>query len=623
MKYMFKLTFSLVFLLSAVFASQTLPTKDEVSKLYVATFNRAPDSAGLEYWTKNSGLTLSQIAQSFFDQPETQSLYPPSTTNREFVRAVYQNLFNRDPDTAGWDYWEDELNKGRVSKNRFIEAVINGALDNDITKDATILSNKTAVGIYYAVAGLEDTTFAKDVMKGVDAEFSSVYSAFNDIENNPSSIINKTVKDTDECTQEYLKVVDGKCLPKTCQDDGYECPSCKRGTKLSFYENGFAYCKFEYFSQELKNSFKDIVEKAFLSKKDVAGITVAIYKSDSTRWEYALGKASESRAMTVDTPSVLYSITKTITSAQILKLVEQGKLSLDTKAGDILKNYKDLIYIDENKINLDAKISDLLEHRSGIQPSDYSSVYDLVAQYLMGRVWKPVDILGFVKEDYKDVGKFKYSDANFNLLGIIAEISGGKNLKELIDQDLFYPLGIKGKLMPRDQDISDIAEPYDDLAVVGGSGFGNLNEANQYYLKAIGYTTWAAAGMSMTAKDLAKWGYELYSKKGLALLATTRDILLSSLQPMDDGDTDHEYGLGIAKDTIYFPDETSYIAYGHGGGGEGYLTHLYYYPEFDLSIVVLKNSNNKTNNTQFDDLTGEEMMLMMTNLVFAYKKTIE
>ena len=60
-----------------------LVTQAEVAKLYVATFNRAPDAGGLSYWT-NSGMSIENIAQSFFDQSETQTLYPNGTANSSF-----------------------------------------------------------------------------------------------------------------------------------------------------------------------------------------------------------------------------------------------------------------------------------------------------------------------------------------------------------------------------------------------------------------------------------------------------------------------------------------------------------------------------------------------------------
>ena len=122
-----------------IFASEEVPTQEEVAKLYVATFNRAPDADGLKYWTNDSGLKLSQIAKSFFEQPETKTLYPTGISNRDFIQSVYKNLFNREPDTSGWNYWENELDKGSFSKNSFIMAVINGAQNNDTSNDLDIL----------------------------------------------------------------------------------------------------------------------------------------------------------------------------------------------------------------------------------------------------------------------------------------------------------------------------------------------------------------------------------------------------------------------------------------------------------------------------------------------------
>ena len=68
----------------------------EVVKLYVATFNRAPDTPGLWYWVYDSGLPLAGVAESFFQQPETQALYPPGSSTDSFIKAVYRNLFNRE-----------------------------------------------------------------------------------------------------------------------------------------------------------------------------------------------------------------------------------------------------------------------------------------------------------------------------------------------------------------------------------------------------------------------------------------------------------------------------------------------------------------------------------------------
>jgi len=172
-----KLVYVLVILTTLLRASEEVPAKEEVAKLYVATFNRAPDFSGLNYWTNDSGLRLSQIAESFFDQPETRELYPSGNSNRSFIQSVYANLFNREPDTAGWNYWEDELNSNRFSKNSFILAVINGAQDNDISHDKTILENKTKVGLSFSEAKLSDMNDAKSILVGVSDDETTITSA--------------------------------------------------------------------------------------------------------------------------------------------------------------------------------------------------------------------------------------------------------------------------------------------------------------------------------------------------------------------------------------------------------------------------------------------------------------
>ncbi|WP_028300107.1 DUF4214 domain-containing protein [Oceanospirillum beijerinckii] len=159
-----------------------LVSDTSVTKLYVATFNRAPDSAGLDYWVNSSDLDLAGIAASFFDQQETQQTYPAETTNRDFISSVYQNLFNRSPDNEGWDYWEDQLDQGALTRDVFIQAIIDGAeAETGDPDDAAILANKTEVGLYYAENGLSDSEQAKEVMAQVNSESATVISAKNTI----------------------------------------------------------------------------------------------------------------------------------------------------------------------------------------------------------------------------------------------------------------------------------------------------------------------------------------------------------------------------------------------------------------------------------------------------------
>ncbi len=160
----------LALLLLTAVANATEPTEESITKLYIATFDRAPDAAGLNYWFNDSGLSLEKIAKSFFDQEETQEKYPPEYSNEDFIIEVYDNLFGRAPDSEGFDYWRGELDADRVSRDIFILTVMNGAQEND----ADILNNKTVVGLAFAHDGRSCVDEARAVMKGVTADPQSV-----------------------------------------------------------------------------------------------------------------------------------------------------------------------------------------------------------------------------------------------------------------------------------------------------------------------------------------------------------------------------------------------------------------------------------------------------------------
>lgn len=150
-------------------------TREDVAKLYVATFNRAPDSDGLDYWVNTSfdgKATIEQIAASFFDQAETIALYPTTTTDTAFVESIYQNIFARAADAAGLAYWTGELGAS-LTRPLMIEAMKNGALGDD----ATLLTNKASVGLAFADAGLNSTTDAATVLSSVTKDVTTVTTA--------------------------------------------------------------------------------------------------------------------------------------------------------------------------------------------------------------------------------------------------------------------------------------------------------------------------------------------------------------------------------------------------------------------------------------------------------------
>lgn len=131
-----------------------LNTQALVTEIYVATFERAPAYSGLMYWANavDSGLlTIEQVAHSFFEQPETQAKFPEGSSNTEFITTIYENTLSRTPAQAGLAYWVDALDRGLVTRDHAIIAIINGAkAESGSPEDRAMLTRKTEIGTYFA-----------------------------------------------------------------------------------------------------------------------------------------------------------------------------------------------------------------------------------------------------------------------------------------------------------------------------------------------------------------------------------------------------------------------------------------------------------------------------------------
>lgn len=147
--------------------------RTEITKLYIATFNRAPDSLGLNYWAgkiENDNWTIEMVAQSFFDQPETQTLYSSGSATRSFVESVYNNVLQRDADTDGLNYWVNNIDSGTLGRHELIVAMINAVNAGSSAEDLALLSNRANVGAAFADAGLDNVTLAREVLVGVTGD---------------------------------------------------------------------------------------------------------------------------------------------------------------------------------------------------------------------------------------------------------------------------------------------------------------------------------------------------------------------------------------------------------------------------------------------------------------------
>lgn len=89
-------------------------------RLYRAYFLRNPDPSGLDFWAnrRRRGQTLDSISQQFSASSEFKRRYG-SLTNAQFIDTVYNNVFGRDPDAGGRDFYLRRL-QGGWSRGRVV-----------------------------------------------------------------------------------------------------------------------------------------------------------------------------------------------------------------------------------------------------------------------------------------------------------------------------------------------------------------------------------------------------------------------------------------------------------------------------------------------------------------------
>lgn len=84
------------------------------ARLYYATLGRAPDAAGLSFWTsqiESSAATLQQEANNFVTSAEFASRYG-NLDDAGFVNLLYQNVLGRPADQNGLAFWTDQIAHG-------------------------------------------------------------------------------------------------------------------------------------------------------------------------------------------------------------------------------------------------------------------------------------------------------------------------------------------------------------------------------------------------------------------------------------------------------------------------------------------------------------------------------
>jgi Ca2+-binding RTX toxin-like protein len=98
----------------------------QLFRMYQAAFGRAPDAAGLDYWTKvldSKSMKLQDVASGFVQSSEYRALYGANQSNHDLVAKFYEHILHRGADAGGLDYWTGVLDNHAASVTQVLTAI--------------------------------------------------------------------------------------------------------------------------------------------------------------------------------------------------------------------------------------------------------------------------------------------------------------------------------------------------------------------------------------------------------------------------------------------------------------------------------------------------------------------
>jgi D-alanyl-D-alanine carboxypeptidase len=312
----------------------------------------------------------------------------------------------------------------------------------------------------------------------------------------------------------------------------------------------------------------DAIAARALSRPGAAGLSIAVSRGDIVILSkgYGLADLEHKAPVTADTPFRIASITKQFTAAAIMRLVEQGKLSLDD---DFTKHIE---YPTQGRT---VTIRQLLNHTSGLK--SYTDVPGF-AENGTGKHLKPSQVLDPVRElpfEFEPGSKWAYNNSGYILLGMIIEKLSGKTYAEHMQEEFFTPLGLTNTR-------------YDDQSALipgraRGYQLGPKGVRNAPYLSMT--VPYAAGSLISTAGDLLKWQRALATGKVVSPESYT---LMRTPGTLTDGSSTH-YGFGLQVGGI--EGRTSIL---HGGGIPGFNSMLALFPHENsdeaVGVAVISNT---------------------------------
>lgn len=316
------------------------------------------------------------------------------------------------------------------------------------------------------------------------------------------------------------------------------------------------------FPTEWGARMQTVIDSVNTAQGNAIGVTAAVYMPGYGLWKGATGISSPGVPMTTDLRVLIGSNTKLFLAVAMLKLQEQGLLSLDDRIGR-------WIHYGPETVDTTATLRQLLSHESGMgdwyndHPAE-AFEYTIADTSAIISLQTSVDSAG---APWFQKGRgFHYSNSAYSLCGMVIKEATGKDFWQVMREEVLDPLGMDSTFMC-------VYEPYQPIA-------GTNYEGTLY--TGYGYTSFItqdapAGSLASTPQEMVQWFQKLFGGEVLNP---------ESMKELMDFDPATLYSLGLWEaisprlGAVYY----------HSGSNGAFVSEVMYDKDTKASIFIATNT---------------------------------
>ena len=311
-----------------------------------------------------------------------------------------------------------------------------------------------------------------------------------------------------------------------------------------------------------------------MERYNVPGLAMAVVEDGKIAWTCAAGTKESGKGDSVTHETLFHakSVSKAVSTLAAMRLVDQGRLELDTPLADRLRSYS--VPDNEYTRTVPPTLRHLLSHSAGFTRHGVDSYMPgeplpTVVQSLTGQPPAEVEPLSV---DFTPGTRYRYSGGGYGVLQVLLQDVGGQPFPGLMEELVFVPAGMTRSLFP--QPLPKVLRPF---AAKGHDADGSALPGGFETLPIM-----AAGGLWTTATDLARYVVAIQAAwRGTDGSLLGRDLAQEMLEQEIGG-----WGLGVAVEgTKQMP------FFSHGGSGDGFKALIVGLPSLGQGAVILANGD--------------------------------